>query len=212
MILDKIGGYWVTDDPNVLDAFLVQARERYTAIEQALEPIAATVSDLERDWKPRWEAYWKRKLTALLSLRAATHATFQLFDREQNSRENPVPAMFYETNVCYTIPLRLVLNKIEEAGILLTSYIEVSNSHQEQHLRQRQRVLKALQKVVSSVREVIGKGHAELDRATQEQKKLLTPRRTRRSKQKATPASTTDDAETAEGQPSLHVVRAEEVQ
>ena len=116
---------WVTEDPAALEAFVATGREHYAALEQALEPLATTVTDLKRDWKPRWKGYWKLKLTALLSLRTATQATFEMFDREQSSEEAPVPVIFYGANMGYTIPLSLVEGRIEEAGILLASYVEV---------------------------------------------------------------------------------------
>ncbi len=213
MILDthKIMDYWVTDDPAVLDAFIVHVRERYTALEQALEPITVTVNDLERDWKPRWEHYWQTKMAALLSLRTAAHAALQVFDREQSSEDMPIPIIFAGISLGYRFGLHTVESKIEEAGILLTSYIEVCSSHEEQHLRQRQRVLNALQEVVKATREATNEGRDKLAEDSREQK-LTVPRPTRRTKQKETSGPTTDEAATTTEQPSLHVVRAEEVQ
>ena len=186
---------WVTEDPAALEAFVATGREHYAALEQALEPLATTVTDLKRDWKPRWKGYWKLKLTALLSLRTATQATFEMFDREQSSEEAPVPVIFYGANMGYTIPLSLVGGRIEEAGILLTSYIEVCESHQEQHLRQRQRVLVVLQEVVEFTHDAIQKGRTGLELAPQEQQQLLAPRRTRKTKHKTASTPTTDAPE-----------------
>ena len=184
MTEDSIQEDWVTEDPAALEAFIAQCREQYTALEQAIDPIVVTVADLQRDWKPRLEHYWLAKLDALLSLRNATHATFQLFDQNQGSQEAPIPAIFYGTNMGYTNSLHLVEGEIEEAGILLTSYIEVCDSHQEQHLRQRQRVLVALKEVVEVTRDTIQKGRTGLELAPQEQQQLLAPRRTRKTKHK----------------------------
>lgn len=156
---------WVTNDPDVLQAFLAQGRERYRAIEQALEPLAVTVVDLKGDWDPRQVKYWTANLDALLALRTAAQETSQLFDPKQSSQEHPVPLIFSGTNWCATIPLRLVGKKIEEAGIVLTSYLEVSDSYLEEHLQQRQRVLERLQAVVEATREAVSKGRAELDQA-----------------------------------------------
>ena len=202
MILDNIMGYWVTDHPQVLEAFVAQARERYLAMEQALEPLAATVRNLEGDWKPRWAYYWNAKLKELTVLRAANQAALQLFDQDQSSQAAPIPLIISGTALGYRGAFHTIESEIEEAGILITSYIEVSDSHKEQHLRQRQRVLNALQEVVKQTRKAIGKGRAKLIEDTEKQQKLMTmaPQPAQRSKQKTAP----------ESQPVLHVVRAEE--
>ena len=195
MTEDFIQDDWVTEDPAALEAFITQGREHYDALEQALEPLVVAVTDLKRDWKPRWQGYWKPKLTALLSLRTATQATYQMFDREQSSEEDPVPVIFYGSNIGYSIPLSLIEGRIEEVGILLTSYIEVCDSHEEQHLRQRQRVLVALKEVVETTRDAVQKGRTGLDLAPQEQQQLLAPRRRTRKAKKTTSPSTTDAPE-----------------
>lgn len=212
MILDNIMGYWVTDDLTVMETFLATARERYTTLEQVLEPIAAAVIDLESDWKPRWKEYWTPKLTALASVRAATQAVLQVFEREQSSRTAPIPLIITATSLGYRCDLHTVESKIEEAGILMTSYLEVCTSQKEQDIRQRQRVLKALQAVVKASREAITEGRGELEQAPREQQKLLTPRPARKGKQEMAPPPAADEAEATGVQPSLHVVRAEEVQ
>nr|MBA2676812.1 hypothetical protein [Ktedonobacteraceae bacterium] len=111
---------------------------------------------------------------------------------EQSSEQAPVPVIFYGATMGYTIPLRLIEGRIEEVGILLTSYIEVCDSHQEQHLRQRQRVLQALQEVVETTRDAIHKGRTGLEQAPQEQQQLLAPRRTRKTKHRTTSTLATD--------------------
>lgn len=206
-MLDTIMGYYVTDAPDVLEGFLIQGRERYTAIEQALEPIKATVADLEGDWKPRWASYWQAKTADLTTLRTATQAALQLFDREQSSQAAPTPIIFSATSIAYKFGLHTIQSKIEEAGILLTTYIEVSASRQEKHIRQRQRVLKALQDVVKATREAVSEGRTTLNQASQEQQKLLAPRRKRQLQGEETPmVPSTDEAETAERLTGLKVV------
>ena len=203
MILDNIMGYWVTDHPLVLETFVAQAREQYLAMEQALEPLVATVRNLEGDWNPRWAYYWNAKLKELTVLRTANQAALQMFDKDQSSQTAPMPLIIAGTALGYRCAFHTIESEIEEAGILITSYIEVSESHKEQHIRQRQRVLKALQEVVKETRDAIGKGRTKLIEDTEQQQKLMTPQPTQRSKQKTTPASTTDDAEAAEVPPPL---------
>lgn len=165
MMIFKRGGYWVTDATEVLETFLTQASERYTAIEQSLEPITATVVDLDRNWTPRWADYWHAKTKALASLRAATRTSLQLFQREQSSQAAPVPLVLAATSIAYTSSLRSAEVAIEEAGILITAHSAVSRSLDEKHIRQRQRVLQALREVDQEVREAIMVGRAELDQA-----------------------------------------------
>ncbi len=172
MITTKRGGYWVTDATEVLETFITQASERYTALEQALEPITATVVDLDRNWTPRWADYWHAKTKALASLRAATRTALQLFQREQSSPSSPVPLVLAATSIAYTSSLRSAEVAIEEAGILIIAHSAVSRSLDEKHIRQRQRVLQALREVDQEVREAIMVGRAELDQAPMLQVRL----------------------------------------
>jgi len=201
MILDQIMGYWVTDDPAVLAAFVALVRERYNALEQALEPIEATVRNLEGDWKPRWEQYWNVKLKDLTALRAANQAALQVFDKDSSSRTAPIPLIIAGTSLGYRCALHTIASEIEEAGVLITSYMKVSESHQEPHIRQRQRVLNALQEVVKETRSAINEGRDKLIEDSGKQQKLMVARPVRKGKQ-----------ETTTEQPTLHVVRSEEVQ
>jgi len=173
MITTKRGGYWVTDATEVLETFITQASERYTALEQALEPITATVVDLDRNWTPRWADYWHAKTHALATLRAATRTCLMLFAREQSSQAAPVPlVLLAATSIAYTSSLRSAEVAIEEAGILITAHSAVSRSLDEKHIRQRQRVLQALREVEQAVREAIMVGRAELDQAPMLQVRL----------------------------------------
>jgi len=208
MILDKIMGYWVTDDPAAaLEAFVVQVRGRYNALEQALEPIEATVRNLEGDWKPRWEQYWNAKLKDLTALRAANQAALQVFDKDSSSRTAPIPLIIAGTSLGYRCALHTIVSEIEEAGVLITSYIEVSESRKEQHIRQRQRVLQALQEVVKETRSAINEGRDKLVEDIEKQRKMAA-----RRKQETASTPATNDAETTAVPPSLCVVREEEVQ
>ena len=186
---------WVTDDPAGLEAFVTQAREHYAALEQALEPLAAAVKDLEGDWDTRGVSFWTRTLEAVLALRTAVQAVLPLFDSPTSSQEQPLPLLFTGANLMYTLPLWTVQQTIEECGLLLTAYIEVNDSYQEQHLRQRQRVLGALREVVKATRDAVGQGRVELEKAPQEQKRFRAPRRTRKTKHKTASPSITDAPE-----------------
>ena len=208
----KILDSWVSEDPHVMETFLTTARERYTALEQALDPIVAAVSDLEKDWKPRWKEYWTPKLVALASVRVATQVALQVFEREQSTQAAPLPVIITATSISYRCDLHTVENKIEEAGILLTAYLEVCTSQKEQHIRQRQKVLKALQAVVNATHAAIKDGRSALEQAPRRQQELFTPRPARQAKRKGTSVSLSDDAETRAEPPLLQVVRAEEVQ
>ncbi len=172
MMISKRGGYWVTDATEVLETFITQASERYTALEQALEPITATVVDLDRNWTPRWADYWHAKTKALASLRAATRTALQLFQREQSSQAAPVALVVVATSIAYTSSLRSIEVAIEEAGILITAHSAADRSLDEKHIRQRQRVLQALREVDQEVREAITVGRAELDQAPMLQVRL----------------------------------------
>jgi len=165
MMISKRGGYWVTDASEVLETFLTQASERYTALEQALEPITATVVDLDRNWTPRWTDYWHAKTHALATLRAATRTCLMLFAREQSSQAAPVSLVLATTSIAYTSSLRSIEAAIEEAGILITAYSSVCRSLDEKHIRQRQRVLQALRTVDRATFDAIIVARAEVDQA-----------------------------------------------
>ncbi len=186
---------WVTEDLAALEAFLVQGREHYAALEQALEPLAAAVKDLEGDWDTRGVSFWTRTLEAVLALRTATQAVLPLFDSPASSQEQPLPLLFAGANLMYTVPLWTVQQTIEECGLLLTAYIEVNDSYQEEHLRQRQRVLGALREVVKATRDAVGQGRVELEKAPQEQKRFRALSRTRKTKHKTASPSITDAPE-----------------
>ena len=146
-MIAKRGGYWVTDDAEVLETFLTHTRERYATLEQALEPLSAAVTDLDRDWTPRWADWWHAKTIALATLREATRTCLQVFNREQSSQKVPVALVVPATSTAYTSPLCSLEKAIEEAGILITAYTSVCRSLEEKHIRQRQRVLQALREV-----------------------------------------------------------------
>lgn len=146
MILDTFLGAWVTDDPEVMSAFLAQGHVRYAALQQACAPIKEAIEELQRDWQPREQHYWQNILDQLSPLRKAMHACRALFAREQNSEMHPLP-MAFAANLTYRYGWNLngVEEKIENAGILLTIQSATPSSLDEAHIRQRQRVLRALE-------------------------------------------------------------------
>lgn len=161
----KCGGYWVTDSVEALETFLAQTQARYAALEQALEPLSAAVTDLDRDWTPRWADWWHAKTIALATLRTATRSCLQGFDREQSSQESPVALIVPATSIMYTFPLRTLEVEIEKVSILITAYSGVCQSLEGKHLRQRQRVLQALREVERTSCDAIIAARTEWDRA-----------------------------------------------
>jgi hypothetical protein len=185
MILDRFMGFWVTDQPEVLAAFIKQAQEHYNAIEAALSPIKEAITDLERDWGSRKEAFWQQAITNLRPLRQASKACSALFEQEHSSQAEPVPMIIAATVLTYQFGLGRIESKIEEAGILLTAHRINAGSLEEEHIRQRQRVLEALRKLEKAGREVVAEGRARLDDAAKEQHCITRPAR----KQEAKPAT-----------------------
>jgi hypothetical protein len=165
MIVKHILGYWVTNDADILDTFIAQASERYDALENGLKPTTEAVEDLERDWSTRWPDYWMAMAQNFMVLRDAARACMYLFTRERSSRLAPVPLVVPATAPDYTYALNNLLDVLERAGILLTSYSAVCQSMEQRHLRQRQEVLRALREVNEATREAITEGRAELEQA-----------------------------------------------
>ena len=173
MSITKRGGYWVTDTADALNTFLAHTQERYTALEQALAPLSAAVTDLDRDWEPRWADWWHAKTIALATLRTATRSCLQLFAREQSSQESPVALIVPATSITYTSSLRTLEKAIEEAGILVTAYSGVCQSLEEKHIRQRQRVLQALREVERAACDAIIAARTEWDKALRPHVRLI---------------------------------------
>jgi hypothetical protein len=185
MILDRIMGFWVTDQPEVLEEFLQQARECYTAIEEVGKSIKDAVSDLEQDWAPRPFDFWQQAITNLGPLRQATQTCSVLFEPEHSSKEKPVPLIIAGTYLGYLFGMHRIEQKIENAGILLTAHRINAGSLEEEHIRQRQRALEALRKLEKVGREVVAEGRAKLDDVAKERHCITRPAR----KQEATPAT-----------------------
>ncbi len=163
MILDFFLGYWVTDAPDVLASFLATALQRYNALEEALAPISTAVTDLERDWHPRSAAFWQQVLAALATARQAGQACMVLFAREHSSFERPVPLGVPVASIRATVSLHRIATEIEEAGILLTVYSATCDVRDETHIRQRQRLVRALREVETVARLAIMEGPAGED-------------------------------------------------
>ncbi len=157
-------GYRVADDPEICATFLAQARARYDVLEQALSPIKEAVKDLQQDWQPRGIAYWQTVLGHLVPLRQALEAGLWHFGKER-SQSAPIPLVIVPAAISYLHDLYVMANKLDEAGLLLTSHSAVQPSLEEAYLRQRQRALKALQALCEEGQNVVAKGRVRLDEA-----------------------------------------------
>jgi hypothetical protein len=68
------------------------------------------------------------------------------------------------------------MEKINEAGILLTTYLRSSTRQSmETQIRERQRILHALEQLSKAGHEAVDQGRANLKGASEEQRKLLRP-------------------------------------
>jgi hypothetical protein len=189
MGMTTILGFFVTDDPAYLASWMDGARERYAALEQALEPLQNVVEYLDRDWQPQPPAYWHRTMEHLAPLRQAIEACSALFEREQSSEECPVPLAMVGHHLRYQISLSAVSREYEEAGILLTSHSAASYSLEVGHIRQRQQVLKALRKLCEVGQKAIKEGRAEIDTLPAEHQAYQSLGQSTRVKHRATAAS-----------------------
>lgn len=206
----KLLGYWVSENPTVLQAFQKNAHEWYDLLDQMRELITKTVNSIEHDGELRSVAYWKQVARELGPLHAATQGCLWTFAKEQSCRSLPVPLILPVASIMYTHPLRVLEARIEEATLLITAYIEVCDSRQETHVRQRQAVLKALRAVDTAAQEAVSDGRTELGKASDEQHILLMARKAHQSKQEETAiALSTDEAE-MDVQSTLPVVRGPE--
>jgi hypothetical protein len=213
---NKILGFWVTEAPDVLEVFIQQAREHYTALEQALEPISTAIADLETYWTPRPADFWQQQTAALAPLRQATKTALQLFAKEQSSQAAPVPRIVAATSIGYRTSLYYLESKIATAGTLLIVHSGGMSctSLSQSAMKQRQRILQALCEVEEAGRKAIREGRAKLDTAAQEQQKLTAPPPARqpqtepqRQQQPTTTADTTAATTKARQRPALRIVR-----
>lgn len=99
----------------------------------------------------------------------------RFFDRE-HSQEAPVPLIISATSIAYRSRLHIVNEDIEEVGILLT--VSISSLHDastEEQIRERQRLLCALQRLSEVVHEAANTARVKLEEAPEAQRKLLIP-------------------------------------
>jgi hypothetical protein len=173
--MTRILGYETTKDREALAAFMAEALTEYEALEQAIAAVDEQIEDLKQDWEPRELSFWSKILrTFLPAIRKATARCLNLFGKKR-SQAVPVPLIICGTHIGYTCDLHCIHDQIEEAGILLTSYLctPLSNLSVETRDSQRQRLLRALEQLSQAVHEAVDKGRVKLKDAPQEQCTLL---------------------------------------
>ena len=158
-------GYQVfTDAPEICATFLAQARAHYDTLEQTLGPIKEAVNELQQDWEPRRMWYWQNVLNHLVPVRQALGACVWHFGTER-SQSIPIPRHMAAAAISYLHDVHRLECKLEEAGLLLTSHSAVLPSLEEAHLRQRQRVVKALRALLEEGQKVVTASRVKLDEA-----------------------------------------------
>ena len=170
----RILGYDTTNAMEALAAFIALADKEYAALEQAIGPVDEKIADLQRDWDPRPLAFWSGVLRkSIPAIRGATASCLDLFGRKR-SQETPIPLIMSATSMVYACDLHCIKEKIEEAGILLTAYLCTPESKSvETRIRERQRMMRALQQLSKVVHEAVDNGRLKLKSAPEEQRKLL---------------------------------------
>ncbi len=175
--MTEILGYHTANTMEALAAFMGEVLAQYEALEQAIAPIDEKVEGLQKDWEPRPLSFWSEVLqTGIAEVRQATATCLGLFDKKR-SHERAVPLIICATSISYTGDLHYVKERLEEAGILLTAYLHTSarTVSVEQHIRERQRMMRALQEVSEAVHEAVDKGRVTLKSAPEEQRRLFGP-------------------------------------
>ena len=163
-------------ESEALQAYLVQARQCYDELEQALVPMRDLITDLEQDWNPRDDVFWQRVTTALAPLRQTVNACLALYRQERSTQAMSASALFSAASIEQSCVLFYLGSRIEEVGIRLTSYRHRA-SFAEKHLRQRQWVLQALRDLDEAGQKVLQKGRTWIAQVleSQRQSSLLSP-------------------------------------
>lgn len=192
--MTEILGYTITQSQEALEIFIAQAHQEYEALDRTIVPVDEKIKELQKDWHPRPSRFWHQILyTHIPAIREATAAVFLLFDRKQ-SKITPLPIIISGMSIGYIFDLNQINSEIEEVGILLTAYLSTPTSSSVEHqIRERQRFMRALQKLSGAVHDAKAKGCARLKEATKEQVRLLA---------RAEP----QDNPSAKKQPALRVV------
>src|SRR5581483_7559970 len=140
-----------------LHLVLVQARQCYDELEQALVPLREAITDLEQDWNPCDEAFWQRFLAALTPLRQKVDACLALYRQECPTQPAAVAALFSAVSIEQSCVLFYLRSRIEEVGLRLTSYRHRA-SFAEKHLQQRQWVLQGMRDLEDAGQKALQKG------------------------------------------------------
>lgn len=189
--MTEILGFETAIDERTLAQFLASAHQAYQKLEEAITPIDKQIADVQKDWDPRLASFWKAALQEIQTTRSAAADCINLFDCEQ-SQEVPVPIIISATSIAYLSGLHNVNAKIEEAGILLTAYIQSSGSPSiEKDIRERQRLLWALKELSEAVHKAANKARAKLNEAPEVQRQLLVPTPAKLASKKSAKANRT---------------------
>ena len=103
-----------------------------------------------------------------------------------------MPIVICATSISYRCDLHLINDKLEEAGIRLTAYLRTpaaylrtfeNESAAEKQIRERQRIMHALEELSKAVHEAVDKGRVHLMSTPEEQQKLLYPSKRKRSQE-----------------------------
>jgi hypothetical protein len=173
---EMFAGYSITRSQQELEAFIDQARREYDTLAGAIAPVDEKIANLQRDWHPRSAHFWGEALYRdIPPIREAARACSLLFDKGQ-SHVTPIPIVIYTTLPGFIGYLHHIDSVIEEAGILLTVYLQTPRpSSVEGQIRERQRLMRALQKVSRATHNAIDEALGRLSQAPQKQVRLLTP-------------------------------------
>jgi hypothetical protein len=166
MRVKKVLDCWVTDDPDVLNAFIKATEEHYTELEKALHAFQSVVNTLEATG---WQGQdsWKLVAEALSPLRQSMQECLLHFAKEQTALNKPVPIIFATSAVIYKCSLHYMNSKVQEATALLTfPSIQVLDKHV---VRQWLRLIETLRELESATRQTIEKARAQLKKDEQQQ-------------------------------------------
>jgi hypothetical protein len=164
--MTTILGYETTKDREALAAFMAEALAQYQVLAQQGAAVDEKIEDLRKDWEPRPPSFWSPVLkTTLPAIRQAADTCLGLFDKKR-SQERPVLPAIWLTSI---VDLHSIEGKVEEAGILLTAYLRSSPRRSvEAQIRERQRILQALEQVSQAVHEAYDNAQVNLDKVREE--------------------------------------------
>lgn len=181
--MTRILGYEVTTDPQALPTFIAQVAERYDQLEAAIVPLDTKIAELSQDWQPgedwnpRPATYWQEVAELLSSLREASAKSLALFSKEPGTPA--IPIVFSALSISFRCDLHSIVEHMDNAGMLLAAYRHFCVFCDVVHLEQRQHLLAALRRLAKQTHESVTRARAELDKAPEEQRKILRPHQPR---------------------------------